>query len=68
MSTISVPLPPHLEEFIQKMIKKGYGTNKADVMRKALTLLAEEEAVFAVLKAMEEPTIKGNLRELVKKL
>ena len=67
MTTISVPLTSALEELINSLVKKGYGANKADVVRKALTLLAEEQAIAAVLKAESEPTIRGNLRDLVKK-
>jgi len=43
MTTLSVPLPAHLEE-------------------------AEEEAVMAVLKAEQEPILRGNLKDLVKKI
>jgi putative addiction module CopG family antidote len=67
MTTLSVPISDHLEKFVQKMVKNGHASNKADVVRKALTRLAEEEAVFAVLKAEQEPNVKGNLRDLMKK-
>ena len=50
------------------MVRKGYGANKADVVRKALVLLAEEEAVLSILKAEQEPTLKGDLKKLAKKL
>lgn len=68
MSTLSVPLSPHLEEFITEQVKKGLASNKAEVVRKALKLLEEEEAVMAVLKAEKEPTIRGDLRKLIKKI
>ncbi len=68
MSTISVPISSKLEESINNLIESGYGSNKADVVRRAITRLAEEEAVQIVLRAMEEPTLRGNLRELAKKL
>ena len=68
MSTISVPLTPKLEEAMNSLIKKGYGRNKADVMRRALEFLTEEEAVQAVLKAEKEPTLSGDLKELAKKV
>jgi Arc/MetJ-type ribon-helix-helix transcriptional regulator len=68
MTTLSVPVPPKTEEFVKSMVKKGYGANKADVVRKALDFLAEEEAVRAVLEAQREPTIKGGLNELMEKL
>ena len=71
MSTISVPLTPKLEEAMNSLIEKGYGRNKADVMRKALELLTEEEAVQDVLRAEKElgegKLLKGDLRKLAKK-
>jgi putative addiction module CopG family antidote len=68
MSTISVPLTPDLERFIDQMVKSGEAANKADVVRKALRRMSEEEAVEAVLRAEKEPTLHGDLRTLVKKL
>ncbi|MBI3274219.1 MAG: type II toxin-antitoxin system ParD family antitoxin [Candidatus Colwellbacteria bacterium] len=68
MSTLSVPLPPHLDEFVSGQVKKGLASNKADVVRKALKLLQEEEAVMAVLKAEQEPNLKGSLEKLAKKI
>ena len=50
MTTISVPLPAHLEEFVNNLAKQR-GSNKAEVVRSALNLLAEEEAVQDVLRA-----------------
>ncbi|MDP3770259.1 MAG: ribbon-helix-helix protein, CopG family [Candidatus Sungbacteria bacterium] len=67
MTTLSVPLPSHLEELVKKLAKQR-GSNKAEVVRHALELLAEEEAVMAVLKAEQEPTLRGNLKDLVKKI
>ncbi len=68
MTTISVPIPAHMEEFINRQIKNGNAANKADVVRKALMRMSEEEAINDVLKAMQEPDLKGDLRELAKKL
>ena len=67
MTTLSVPLPAHLEMMVNDLAKKR-GSNKAEVVRHALTLLAEEEAVAAVLKAEQEPTLRGNLKDLAKKI
>jgi len=61
-------MPPHLEEFIKKQVKMGKAPNKAAVVRRAVQLMAEDEAVQAVLKAEGEPTLKGNLKVLAKKL
>ena len=68
MSTISVPISSKLEESINNLIESGYGSNKADVVRRAITRLAEDEAVQVVLRAMEEPTLRGDLRKLAKKI
>lgn len=67
MTTISVPLPAHLEKLVNDMAK-ARGSNKAEVVRHALIRLAEEEAVQMVLRAEQEPTLKGDLRELAKKI
>ncbi len=71
MTTISVPITSKLEESINKLIENGYGSNKADVVRRAITKLAEDEAVETVLRAMQEISegkgLKGDLRELAKK-
>lgn len=72
MSTLSVPLPPHLEEFISDQVKKGLASNKADVVRKALRLLREEEAIRVVLESEREISegkiLRGDLRKLAKKI
>lgn len=72
MSTLSVPLNPKLEEFIDSFVKKGRAANKAEVVRQALRLLEEEEAVADVLKAQREiregKALRGNLRNLAKQL
>ena len=67
MSTLSVPLTPKLEEFINNQVESGRAANKADVVRRALTAFSEEEAVREVLSAMREPVLKGDVRELMKK-
>lgn len=68
MSTVSVPLSPELEKYVEELVREGFGANKADVIRKALTRLAEDEAVFAVLRAEQEPTLSGDVRDLAEKL
>jgi len=72
MTTISVPIPPFMEAFIEKHIREGYATNKADVVRKALTLLAEQRAIEDILRAEKELSegkgMRGDLRDLAKRL
>jgi Arc/MetJ-type ribon-helix-helix transcriptional regulator len=68
MATISVPLPPELEIELNNLVSSGYGSNKADVVRRAITRLVEEEAIQVVLRAQKEPGLKGDLRELAKQI
>ena len=68
MSTLSVPLTPQLEEFINAQVKSGRAANKADLVRRALRSLSEQEAVDAVLAAEREPVLKGDIRELMRKI
>jgi Arc/MetJ-type ribon-helix-helix transcriptional regulator len=68
MATISVPLSPQLQENLDALVASGAGANRADVMRRALELFAREEAINVVLKAQREPALRGNLRELLKKV
>lgn len=72
MSTISVPLTRELEKSVAELVQSGYGSNKADVVRRAIKSASEEEAIQAVLRAEREITLgkglKGDLRELAKKI
>ncbi|MDE1975023.1 MAG: hypothetical protein KGI49_00730 [Patescibacteria group bacterium] len=70
MSTISVPLPAVLEEFINDMVKSGEAANKADVVRRALMKYRENQAIEEVLKASREVRegkyLEGDLDKLAK--
>lgn len=67
MTTLSVPLTPELAKFVDEATKSS-GLTKSDIMRQALTLYAEEQAVRKVLLAASEPSLKGDLRELMNKI
>ena len=67
MTTLSIPIPAELEKFVNQMVKTGRANNKADVVRKALLKLSEDEAVEAVLRARREPSLRGDLKTLMKK-
>lgn len=67
MSTISVPLTPELAKYIEEATKSS-GLTKADIMRQALKLYAEEQAIQKVLLAASEPSLDGDLTDLAKKL
>jgi len=67
MTTISVPLTPELAKFVEEATKSS-GLTKSDIMRQALTLYAEEQAVRKVLLAASEPSLTGDLRDLMNKI
>jgi len=72
MTTLSIPLPSNLEEFVERSVKNGYAPTKAEVVRKALRRLEEEQAINDVLEAQREARkgkiLKGDLRDLLKKV
>ena len=68
MTTISVPLSAELLRLLEKLQGEGAGATKADIMRKALKKLAEDQAIQDVLDAHNEPTLEGDLKELMKKI
>lgn len=68
MSILSVPVPDKMLESINDLIKQGIVANKAEFARRAMQLYLENEAVNTVLKASKEPSLKGDLEELSKKL
>jgi predicted transcriptional regulator len=63
MTTLSVPLTPELSRYIEEATKST-GLTKSDIMRQALTLYAEEQAVRKILLARAEPSLEGDLDEL----
>lgn len=69
MATISVPLSAELENRLDALVSDGVGSSRADVMRRALERLAEEEAINAVLNAEREvgdgKILRGDLRTLL---
>jgi Arc/MetJ-type ribon-helix-helix transcriptional regulator len=68
MSILSVPIPNNMLESINELIKQGIVANKAEAARRAIQLYLEDQAVKAVLKASKEPSLKGDLDELAKKI
>ncbi|MBI5742494.1 MAG: transcriptional regulator [Candidatus Niyogibacteria bacterium] len=71
MTTLSVPLSAEQEQFVERLVKEKVVPNKAEAVRRALRLLAEEEAVADILSAQREARagkiLIGNPRELLKK-
>lgn len=68
MSILSVPLPADMLKSIEQLVKQGIVETKAGVARKAIQMYLEDQAVQAVLKASREPSLKGNLDKLAKKI
>ena len=68
MSTLSVPISAEQDKFIRSKVKEGFASNKASVVRVAIDKLAEDEAVRAVLDAQREPNLRGDLKDLMKKI
>ena len=72
MTTISVPIPRNLEDFINDVISRGEAETKAEVVRRALTKMAENDVINQILisqKEIEEGKIlKGNLKDIIKKI
>ena len=72
MTTISIPIPAALEEFINKMIKRGDAPTKAEVVRQALVRFAEDEAIESVLRSEQEikdgKILRGDIRKIIKRL
>ena len=72
MSTLSIPVDKNLEEFIEKMIKSKKAETKAQVVRTALNLLSEEEALKDLAEAQSDVlrgrVYEGDLRKLAETL
>lgn len=68
MTTLSVPLPSDLLMALETLVKQGKAPNKATAMREALRLYIEQQAVEDVLKAEREPTLHGDLDDLLKRI
>ncbi len=64
MSTLSIPLDAELTKYIEDSARET-GLSKADLVRQAIRLYAEEQAIQKVLKAAAEPTIEGELDTLL---
>lgn len=71
MTTISVPIKGEEEKFIERYIESGQAENKAQVFRRALKLLAEEEALSRILRSEEDfrqgRIFQGDIRKILKK-
>jgi len=67
MTTLSIPLTPELAAYVEEAVKET-GLSRAALVRKALEQYRDEQAVQAVLSAMKEPSLSGDLDELAAQL
>lgn len=68
MTTVSIMMEEELSRAVDNFVKLGIAGNRSEFIRRAVQLYVEEQAVQAVLKASKEPRLRGNLRDLAKKL
>lgn len=70
MATITVPLTPELTAFIDSQLKLGHAKSKAELVRRALQKMKEDEFIKTILHAKHELAsgmgLSGDLDELVK--
>lgn len=67
MSTITVPLTRELDFFIEDQLKGNF-SSKAELVRQALTFYREELAVRRIMQAKREPSLTGDLKDLIKRI
>ena len=67
MSTISVPLDKNAMRDLEHLETNNPEMSRSAIVRKAIRLMSEEEAVQAVLSAMKEPTINEDAVTYLKK-
>jgi len=72
MSVATVPLNKKTEAALDNLMRSDIGSSKAEIIRRAINKLAEDQAILDVLEAEQEvrdgKIIKGDLRTLAKKI
>ncbi len=70
MSTLSVPLTPELEQFIEELISENKADSKAEVVRRALHHYRQELLIQEVLQAENDihngDVYSGDLKSFMK--
>lgn len=71
MTTLSIPMPQDLLEFIDTFIASGEAENRAQAVRKAVRKMREQVEVNDILEAREQikqgMSYSGDLQEIIKK-
>ncbi len=72
MTTLSIPVSSATVSFINRMVKSGAASTKAEVVRQALARYAEDRAVEDVRIAQQEMRegkgVSGDLRTILSKM
>lgn len=72
MITLSVPVSTNTVSFINRMVKRGVASTKAEVVRQALARYEEDSLLQSVLRAQQDlkdgKEIRGNLRDILKQM
>ena len=70
MTTISVPMPKDLLQFIDGQIKIGEAENRAQAVRRALRKFREETEIAEIFEASRQAkeglVYEGDLRQIIK--
>ena len=70
MTTISVPLPKELLDFVDYEVSEGNVDNRAQAVRKAIRLMKERREIDDILQASQQVreglVYQGNLRDIIK--
>ncbi len=71
MTTLSIPMPQDLIDFIDTFIASGEAENRAQAVRKAVRKMREQVEVNDILEAREQIkqglSYSGDLQEIIKK-
>ncbi len=54
MTTISIPITPELNEFINEQVRLGKASSKAELIRRAIIKFKEEVFIQSILEAQED--------------
>ncbi len=70
MTTISIPISPALNEYIEEQVKLGNASSKAELIRRAIIKFKEDQFIKSILEAKQEikdgKGLMGDIDELAK--
>jgi len=68
MTTVSIPLKQHLNDYLDEQVKLGKASSKADLIRRAIIKYKEDDFVATITTARQEiedgNILAGDLDEL----